>query len=332
MSLVGTRVLVTGAGGFIGSHVAEALVDAGATVRALVRYGSRGAHGCLEALPRAVQAAIEVVAGDVRDAASVESAMRGASLVLHLAALSGIPYSYAAPEAYLETNTRGTLHVLQAARRAAVARVVVTSTSEVYGTARQVPMDEHHPQHAQSPYAASKIAADKLAESFACSFGLDVVILRPFNAYGPRQSARAVIPAILVQLLAGADEVRLGNLTPRRDFTYVADLARAFLAAAEAPGAAGAELNVASGSEVAIADLARELIARVRPGARVVEAPERRRPQGSEVERLLGCSARLRALTGWRPAWDLGRGLDATVAWFQDPANRAHYRADGYQV
>jgi NAD dependent epimerase/dehydratase len=332
MSLVGTRVLVTGAGGFIGSHVVEALVAAGAAVRALVRYVSSGSHGWLDVLAPPVRGAVEVVAGDVRDAASVESAVRGTTIVLHLAALNGIPYSYAAPEAYVETNISGALHVLQAARRHELARVVLTSSSEVYGTAQQVPMDERHPQQAQSPYAASKIAADKLAEAFVHSFGLDVVVLRPFNAFGPRQSARAVIPAILVQLLAGADEIRLGHLTPRRDFTYVEDLARAFVAVADAPRVRGTELNVASGREIAIGALAEALIARVRPHARVVAAPERLRPAASEVERLLGCSTRLRELTGWQPAWDLERGLDATVAWFSQPANRAFFRAAGYQV
>ncbi|MDX2167212.1 MAG: SDR family NAD(P)-dependent oxidoreductase [Deltaproteobacteria bacterium] len=332
MSLAGTRVLVTGAGGFIGSHVVEALVHAGATVRGLVRYVASGARGWLDALPREVRDTVEVVAGDVRDPGSVEAAARGTSVALHLAALSGIPYSYAAPEAYVATNISGTLHVLQAARRAALARVVITSSSEVYGSAQRVPMDERHPQRAQSPYAASKIAADQLAESFAHSFGVPVVVLRPFNAFGPRQSARAVIPAILTQLFAGADVVALGNLTPRRDFTYVEDLARAFVAVAAAPGLSGETLNVASGQEIAIDDLARALIARVRPGARVVESAERLRPAGAEVERLLGCSARLRALTGWRPAWHLERGLDATVAWYREAANRARVRADGYQV
>jgi NAD dependent epimerase/dehydratase len=329
VNLVGCQVLVTGAGGFIGSHLCEALLAEGARVRALVSYDARGSWGWLDALPG--RDALEVVAGDVRDAASVDDAVRGTTAVFHLAALIGIPYSYRAPDAYLETNVKGTLHVLQAARRHGVERVLVTSTSEVYGSARSVPMREDHPLTAQSPYAASKIAADKLAESFARSFGLPVTIVRPFNCFGPRQSTRAVIPAIIVQLLAGGP-LRLGSLEPRRDFTYVADTARAFIAIARSEATRGEEVHVASGVDVAIGELAEELVRRLAPGTPIVLDDERLRPAGSEVLRLLGDASRLRALTDFAPRFDLARGLEETIAWFRDPANLARYRAEGYQV
>jgi len=328
VNLADRRVLVTGAGGFIGSHLCEALVAEGARVRALVSYDARGSWGWLDMLPRGT---VEVVAGDVRDAASVDDAVRGTSAVFHLAALIGIPYSFRAPDAYLETNVKGTLHVLQAARRHGVERVLVTSTSEVYGSARTVPMREDHPLTAQSPYAASKIAADKLAESFARSFELPVTIVRPFNCFGPRQSTRAVIPAIIVQLLAGGP-LRLGSLEPRRDFTYVVDTARAFVAIARSEATRGEEIHVASGGDVAIGELAEELVRRLAPGTTIVCDEERLRPSRSEVLRLVGDTSRLRALTDFTPRFDLARGLDATIAWFRDPANLARYRADTYQV
>jgi len=328
VNLADRRVLVTGAGGFIGSHLCEALVAEGARVRALVSYDARGSWGWLDMLPRGT---VEVVAGDVRDAASVDDAVRGTSAVFHLAALIGIPYSFRAPDAYLETNVKGTLHVLQAARRHGVERLLVTSTSEVYGSARTVPMREDHPLTAQSPYAASKIAADKLAESFARSFELPVTIVRPFNCFGPRQSTRAVIPAIIVQLLAGGP-LRLGSLEPRRDFTYVVDTARAFVAIARSEATRGEEIHVASGGDVAIGELAEELVRRLAPGTTIVCDEERLRPSRSEVLRLVGDASRLRALTDFTPRFDLARGLDATIAWFRDPANLARYRADTYQV
>lgn len=324
MSLAGRIVLVTGAGGFIGSHLVEALVEAGASVRALVRYSALGSRGWLDA----VAPGVEIVHGDVRDAASVDAAVRGASVVFHLAALVSVPYSFAAPEAVVDTIVKGTLHVLTAARAHAVERVVVTSSSEVYGTARTVPIDETHPLQAQSPYAAAKIAADKLAESFGRAFDTPVTVVRPFNAYGPRQSARAVIPTIITQLVAGRP-LRLGSLAPRRDFTYVADLAAAFVAAAACQRAVGEELNVASGREVSIGELAGALISRIAPGTEILEDRERLRPERAEVQRLLGSAARLRALTGWEPRWSLERGLDATVAWFRDPA---HLRLGRYDA
>jgi NAD dependent epimerase/dehydratase len=333
VSLAGKRVLVTGAGGFVGSHLVEALVAEGARVRALVRYNAQESRGWLDTLPRATLEAVEIVSGDVRDVGAVDAAVRGAAVVFHLAALIGIPYSYQAPDAYVATNVNGTLHVLQAARRHAVERLLVASTSEVYGSARSVPIDEEHPQVAQSPYAATKIAADKLAESFWRSFDLPVTIVRPFNVYGPRQSARAVLPAAILQLLGGAATVRLGSLAPRRDFTFVADTARAFVAIAGAARTIGLELNVATGADLAIGELLAMLIARIAPGTTVVTDDARVRPARSEVDRLCGSSARLHALTGWQPAWTLERGLDATVAWFREPANLARYpRAGEYHV
>jgi NAD dependent epimerase/dehydratase len=329
VSLGGKQVLVTGAGGFIGSHLVEALVAEGARVRALCRYNAQATRGWLDHLPRATLDAVEIVAGDVRDAGAVDAAVRGAAVVFHLAALIGVPYSYQAPGAYLATNITGTLHVLEAARRHAVERLLVASTSEVYGSARTLPIDEEHRQVAQSPYAATKIAADRLAESFWRSFDLPVTIVRPFNVYGPRQSARAVIPTAIVQLLGGARTVRLGSLAPRRDFTFVADTAGAFVAVARAERTIGLELNVASGSDLAVGDVLELLIARIAPGAAVTTDDARLRPARSEVDRLCGSSARLRALTGWQPTWTFERGLDATIAWFRDPANLARYPRPG---
>ena len=256
MNLAGKRVLVTGADGFIGSHLVEALVAHGAEVRAFVVYNSLGSWGWLDTLPEATKAALEVVAGDIRDPHVVSEAVRGVDAVLHLAALIAIPYSYVAPASYVETNVTGTLHVLTAARTHGTARVLVTSTSEVYGTARYVPIDERHPLSGQSPYAATKIGADRLAESFHKSFGVPVVIARPFNTYGPRQSARAVLPTIVTQLLSGADEIRLGNLAPTRDLNFVTDTCRGMIALAECDAAVGEEVQIATQTEVSVGDLA----------------------------------------------------------------------------
>jgi len=332
MELRGRTVLVTGADGFIGSHLVEALLAEGAEVRAFVWYNPFNAWGCLDLLPRSVLAGVEVVPGDIRDPGDVEAAAHGTSAIFHLAALVGIPFSYRSPAAYVATNVGGTLHVLEAARKLDIERTVVASSSEVYGTARYVPMDEAHPHQAQSPYAATKIAADRLAESYHRSFGLPIVVVRPFNTYGPRQSARAVIPTIAAQLLAGRGEVRLGSLEPRRDFTYVRDTARAFIAAARCDGAIGQDLNAASGRDISIGELAGLLAAKIDPAARVCSDAQRMRPRGSEVERLLGSSAKLRALAGWAPEWDLERGLDETVAWLREPANLRRDRAEVYNL
>ena len=323
----GRRVLVTGAGGFIGSHLVERLVALGAEVRAFVEYNSLGSWGWLDESP--VRGSFEAVLGDVRDRDSVGAAVAGSEAVFHLAALIAIPYSYDAPQSYVETNVLGTLNVLRAAQESDANLVVHTSTSEVYGSARRVPIDEEHPLQAQSPYAASKIGADKVAESFHLSFGLPVVTLRPFNTYGPRQSSRAVIPTVITQLLAG-ERVALGNLEPTRDFTFVADTVEAFVKAAECPEAVGRVLNSGSGKEISIGALV-ELIERVLGSSAPVERDERRvRPPGSEVERLCADATALRSLTGWEPAVTLEAGVEATAEWLR--GNLGRYRVGAYTL
>lgn len=323
---------ITGADGFIGSHLVEKLVSDGWQVRAMVWYNAFGHNGWLDQLPPSIRSAVEIVHGDVRDARFVRTFVEGAGVVMHLAALIGIPYSYRAPESYLDTNVRGTLNVLEAVRDAGTPKLLVTSTSEVYGTAKRVPIDETHPLQGQSPYSASKIGADRFAESYFRSFALPVTIVRPFNTYGPRQSARAVIPTIITQLLEGRKEVRLGSLSPTRDLVFVRDTAEGFARIAAAEGVAGEEINLATGSEISVGDLAAMLIEEINPGAVVVCEEQRQRPEKSEVERLLGCSAKLDRLTGWRPATSLREGLRETIAWFRDEANRNHYRTESYQV
>jgi NAD dependent epimerase/dehydratase len=329
MTMEGRRVLVTGAGGFIGSHLVDALVEGGAEVTALVRYNSRNDWGMLEGRYRAGDRGLRVIAGDVTDAGCVRRAVEGNELVFHLAALIGIPYSYEAPESYVRTNLAGTLNVLQASLGAGVERVVHTSTSEVYGTAVYTPIDEAHPLQGQSPYSATKIAADKMAEAFFCSFGLPVVTLRPFNTYGPRQSARAVIPTIITQALAG-NTVQLGSLDPVRDFTFVADTVRAFLLAAGKDGAAGKTIHTGSGIGISIGDLAQKILLQVNPGARIITGGERVRPDRSEVMRLV-CDSRLAWETlGWRPEVALDEGLARTIAWVKD--HPGSYKAGRYTV
>lgn len=318
MSWSGRQVVVTGGEGFIGSHLAERLVGLGARVRVLALYNFSGSRGWLDESEAGSE--VEVVFGDVRDRDSLGPAFAGVDTVFHLAALIAIPYSYDAPVSYLRTNAEGTLNVLRAAQDAGASLVVHTSTSEVYGTARAVPIDETHPLQAQSPYAASKIAADKVAEAYSASYGLPVATVRPFNTYGPRQSARAVIPTIASQLLAGRS-IELGNVTPTRDFTYVTDTAAAFVAAAETPEAAGRVLNVGSGREISVADLAARLAAVVGSEAQIERSESRMRPEASEVERLLCDASQARSVLGWAPAVSLDEGLAATVEWI-----RAHAR------
>lgn len=332
MDLRGKRVLVTGADGFIGSHLVEGLLDLGADVKAFVCYNSFNSWGWLDTLPADRMEEVEVFAGDVRDAHGVRTAMRGADAVMHLAALIAIPFSYDSPDSYVDTNVKGTLNVLQAARDLGTERVAVTSTSEVYGTARTVPIDEGHPRQAQSPYSASKIGADALAESFHRSFGLPVVTVRPFNTYGPRQSARAVIPTIVTQLLSGSHEVHLGALGPTRDLSYVTDTVAGYIAVTSCDAAVGRDVNVASGREISIGDLARMLIEVVDPGAGIVADENRLRPEASEVERLLGDTGLVRELTGWEPLVPLREGLERTTEWFRDPANLSRYKWDLYNV
>lgn len=325
---------VTGAEGFIGSHLVEALVATGARVRAMVLYNSWGSWGWLDSLSPDVLTSVEVVLGDVRDPRATLEFVEGADVVYHLAALIAIPYSYQAPHSYLETNAGGTLNVLEAVRSHRTPRMVHTSTSEVYGTAVRVPIDEDHPIQAQSPYSATKVAADKLAESYHASFDVPVVTLRPFNTYGPRQSARAVIPTIITQLAAGRHEVALGALEPTRDLLHVADTAQAFIAAASAPlpDVAGRVLNAGTGEEISIGDLA-ALIARLmeRP-LRIASASERLRPEASEVMRLVADASRLRELTGWAPTRTLEEGLAETIDWLTDPANLARYRVEHFAL
>jgi NAD dependent epimerase/dehydratase len=323
----GKRVLVTGAGGFIGSHLTERLVELGATTRALVHYNASGTWGWLD--QSAAREHVEVVAGDVSDRDSVRQAMRGVEIVFHLAALIAIPYSYQAPVSYVRTNVEGTLNVLQAARELDVTRVVHTSTSEAYGTARYAPIDEAHPLQGQSPYSASKIGADKMAEAFHLSFNLPVVTVRPFNTFGPRQSARAVIPTIITQCLIG-ETVRLGNLRPTRDLNFVSNTVDGFIAAASAPGAIGLTINLGSGREISIGDLA-QLIARLIGQPITIESDtERMRPDGSEVERLLADSRLAHSVLGWTPAVTLEDGLQRTIDWVQRHLER--YRPGVYVI
>jgi len=330
MRLKNKKVLVTGSDGFIGSHLVEKLVDEGAVVRAFVCYNSFNSWGWLEALPPERLDSIEVFAGDIRDQGRVHAALQGMDAVFHLAALIGIPYSYHSPESYVSTNVTGTLNVLLSARAHGLERVLVTSTSEVYGSARYVPIDEAHPLSPQSPYSATKIAADGLAESFHRSFGLPVVIARPFNAYGPRQSARAVIPTIISQLLNGA-EVRLGSLHPRRDFNYVEDIARGMIALAECDKAIGMTVNIGSGREISMQELAEGLINIVRPGARIMTETGRERPAKSEVERLLCDNSLIKKLTGWSPSIELEEGLQKTIGWMRDEGS-VRYKWNAYNV
>lgn len=332
----GKRILITGADGFIGSHLTQRLLVGGANVRCFVQYNSLGSWGWLDSLPRDQRHDLDVFAGDIRDPHGVRTAMRGCDVVLHLAALIAIPYSYHSPDTYVDTNIKGTLNVVQAARDLEVERVVHTSTSEVYGTARYVPIDESHPLQGQSPYSASKIGADQIALSFHAAFGTPLTVLRPFNTYGPRQSARAVIPTIIGQLAAGAREIRLGALTPTRDFTFVEDTARAFEAIAACDAAVGQVVNAGSGFEISIGDTARAIMDLMGVEAEIVAEDQRLRPEASEVERLWADASRMKALTGWEPEHGgldgFRRGLTRTIDWFRDPANLALYKTDRYVI
>lgn len=327
---------MTGADGFIGSHLVEALVEQGYEVRAFVLYNSFGSWGWLDTLDPEVGKSLDIFSGDVRDPHGVKEAMKGCDLVLHLAALIAIPYSYHSPDTYVDTNVKGTLNVVQAARELGVEKVVHTSTSEVYGTAQFVPINEAHPLQGQSPYSASKIGADQLAWSFFASFGTPVAILRPFNTYGPRQSARAVIPTIITQIANGQRRIKLGAIHPTRDFSYVSDTVRGFLAAAESPASVGEVINVGSGFEISIGDLA-HLIAGVMGVEIEIENDDiRLRPEKSEVERLLASNRKAADLLGWRPEYGsregLERGLRATADWFTGAANLGRYRAEFYNI
>lgn len=322
------KVLVTGAGGFIGSHLTEKLCDSGYKVKAFVHYNSRNNWGWLET--SRCKNRIEVVSGDIRDADVVRDAMRDVDMVFHLAALIGIPYSYHSPEAYVETNIKGSLNILQTAKDFGVKKVIHTSTSEIYGTAQFVPITERHPINPQSPYAASKSAADLLALSFYRSFDLPVTLVRPFNTYGPRQSARAIIPTIITQLLYGNKEIRLGALKPSRDLTYVEDTVDGFIRAGEARGSIGQVINLGSNSEISIEDLARLIAGHLGRDVRIISTRERKRPEKSEVERLRADNAKARRILDWTPKCSLEKGLKKTIAWFKN--NRDIYKSGIYNV
>lgn len=326
------RILVTGADGFIGSHLVEALVGQAASVRAFTFYNSFNSWGWLDTLPAKTLREIDVFSGDIRDPNGVRKAMEGVDIVFHLAALIAIPFSYHSPDSYVDTNIKGTLNVLQAARDLQTERVLVTSTSEVYGTARYVPIDEKHPFQGQSPYSATKIGADRLAESFFRSFQLPVTIVRPFNTFGPRQSARAIIPTIITQLLSGQTEIQLGSLHPTRDFVYVQDTVAGFIALAQCPAAIGEEVNIATGQDISMGNLADNLIAQINPMAKIICKEERKRPPLSEVERLLGCNAKIQSLTNWQPNYSLEQGLAETIAWFRSPGNLTSYKPLLYNI
>lgn len=324
------KVLVTGADGFIGSHLTENLLEKGYEVKAFTLYNSFNTWGWLDSLPKEKLDQIEIFCGDVRDPNGVREAMRGVDMVFHLAALIAIPFSYHSPDSYVDTNIKGTLNVLQAARELETERVLVTSTSEVYGTAQYVPIDEKHPFQGQSPYSATKIGADRLAESFYRSFKLPVSIVRPFNTYGPRQSARAVIPTIISQLLAGREEIKLGSLTPTRDFNYVRDTTAGFLAIAESEQTVGEEINIATQREISIGDLAKEIINQINPQARIVCEEERLRPEKSEVNRLLGSNEKIMRLTSWKPQYTFAQGIAETIEWIGSHMDA--YKYDIYNV
>lgn len=325
-------VLVTGAGGFIGSHLVEALLERGVRVRAMVRYTSAGGVGFLDEAARALNVndgRLEIFQGDIRDARAVKQAAAGCRRIYHLAALIGIPYSYVAPDSYVAVNVQGTLHVLEAARDLGTERVVVTSTSEVYGTAQYTPIDEKHPLNAQSPYAATKVGADQLALSYHRSYGLPVTVVRPFNTYGPRQSARAVIPTIITQALA-SDAIRLGSLDPVRDLVFVRDTAAGFIGLADAPECVGKVTNLATGVGVSVGELVERIRLIVGRDVPVVQTDERRRPEASEVYRLLGSARQARALAGWQAQTSLDEGLRRTVEWVR--AHLATYRVGEYRI
>jgi len=324
------KVLVTGADGFIGSHLTEELVRKGYKVKAFSNYNSFNTWGWLDELPNEILSEVEVFTGDIRDPNGVRNSVKGMDEVFHLAALIAIPYSYTSPDMYIDTNIKGTLNVLQASRDFDVERILVTSTSEVYGTAKYVPMDENHPYQGQSPYSASKIGADRLAESFYRSFNTPVTIVRPFNTYGPRQSARAVIPTIITQLLSGKEEIKLGSLTPTRDFNYVKDTANGFVEIALSDKTIGEEINIATQQEISVERLANELIKQINPNAKIISDDQRIRPDKSEVNRLLGSNEKIQRLTNWKMNYTFEEGIAETIEFFKQ--NLDKYKVDIYNL
>lgn len=324
------KVLITGADGFIGSHLTESLLQKGYEVKAFTLYNSFNTWGWLDTLPKEELNQIEIFSGDVRDPNGVREALKGVDGVFHLAALIAIPFSYHSPDSYVDTNIKGTLNILQAARDLGTERIMITSTSEVYGTAQYVPIDEKHPFQGQSPYSATKIGADRLAESFYRSFNLPISIVRPFNTYGPRQSARAVIPTIITQLLSGKEEIKLGSLTPTRDFNYVKDTAAGFIAIAESDKTIGEEINIATQHEISIGDLANEIIRQINPNAKIICDEQRLRPEKSEVNRLLGSNEKIKKLTDWKPQYTFEQGIEETIEWIGQNLNS--YKSEIYNV
>lgn len=327
---MGKKVLVTGADGFIGSHLVESLLDRGYEVRTFVYYNSFNSWGWLETLSDEKLKHVEVFMGDIRDGVRVKEAMIGVSKVFHLAALISIPFSYVSPESYVDTNIKGTLNVLNGARELNLERILITSTSEVYGTAKYVPIDEKHPFQGQSIYSATKIGADRLAESYYRSFEMPISIVRPFNTFGPRQSARAVIPTIISQLLSGSEEIKLGNLKSTRDFNYVKDTVSGFIDISESDLAIGEEINIATEREISIKELADNLIREINPKAKIICDKDRLRPEKSEVDRLLGANQKIRNLTKWEPKYTFEEGLRETIEWFSKKENLSQYKSNIY--
>jgi NAD dependent epimerase/dehydratase len=336
MDLLDKKILITGADGFIGSHLTEELVRQGFDVRAFILYNSQNSWGWLDHSAPEIRNNVEIFAGDIRDPHGVRTAMKGCNLVLHLAALIGIPYSYHSPDTYVDTNIKGTLNIVQAARDLGVERVVHTSTSEVYGTAQYVPIDEDHPLCGQSPYSASKIGADQIALSFYRSFNTPVSVLRPFNTFGPRQSARAVIPTIITQIASGAKQIKLGSLNPTRDFTYVTDTIEAFKAVACCDNAVGQVINVGSNFEISIGETAQLITEIMGANIEILGDPQRFRPERSEVERLFASNERLCSMTDWTLKFNgldgFRRGLYETIDWFTKPENLAYYKTNLYNL
>jgi len=326
------KILITGADGFIGSHLTEELVKEGYNVKAFVLYNSFNSWGWLDTLPQNIIDNIEIVQGDIRDQNSVNLAVKDCDSIFHLAALIAIPYSYSSPGSYVDTNINGTLNILQSSKDFDIEKILVTSTSEVYGTAKSVPIKEDHPFQGQSPYSATKIGADRLAESFYRSFDLPVTIVRPFNTYGPRQSARAIIPTVITQLHSGYEQIKLGDLTPTRDFTYVKDTVNGFIEIAKSDKVIGEEINISSQLEISIGELTSEIINQINPKAEVVIDQERVRPKKSEVNRLLGSNDKIKRLTSWDLKYSLKEGLAETIDWFSCKDNLNKYKAEIYNV
>jgi NAD dependent epimerase/dehydratase len=332
MPLKFKKVLITGADGFIGSHLTEALVERGYDVRAFVYYNSFSSYGWLDSIPEKTKSRIDFFAGDIRDPNGVREAMSGVDMVFHLAALVAIPFSYHSPDSYVDTNVKGTLNIIQAARDNHVSRILITSTSEVYGTAQFVPITELHPKQPQSPYSASKIGADSISDSFYRSFELPITIVRPFNTFGPRQSARAVIPTIITQLLNGSAEIMLGDISPTRDLLFVRDTVNGFIKISECDKLIGHEVNIATQSEISIGSLAQLLINQINPNAKIISDSIRLRPEKSEVFRLFGSNEKLKSFTGWKQKYTLEDGLAETIKWFSKKENLRQYKSSIYNV